>query len=91
MKTSRRRRKENKTDYHARLLMLKSEKPRVVVRKSNSYITIQFVEASIAQDKVVASASSKELLALGWPKEKKGSLKSLLASYLTGLLLAKKL
>ena len=90
MKTLRRRRRENKTDYSSRLSLLKSEKPRVAIRKSNNYITAQIIESDVAQDKVIVSANSKELLTLGWPKEKSGSLKSLPAAYLTGLLLAKK-
>jgi len=91
MKTIKRRRREAKTDYKARLGMLKSEKPRLVVRKSNKYITAQIVESEISKDKVIAKASSKDLLNLGWPNEKKGSLKNIHAAYLTGFLLGKKL
>jgi large subunit ribosomal protein L18 len=90
MRTIRRRRRETKTDYKARLAMLKSGKPRLVVRKTNKYIIVQIVESNIAQDKVLTNASSKELLQKGWPKEKSGSLKSLQAAYLTGILIAKK-
>ncbi len=91
MKTIRRRRKAAKTDYKARLALLKSEKPRLVIRKTNRYIIVQLVESDIAQDKVIASAVSKELLTKNWPKESEGSLKSLPAAYLTGYLLVKKL
>jgi len=91
MKTIRRRRKAAKTDYKARLALLKSEKPRLVIRKTNRYIIAQLVESNIAQDKVTASATSKELLAKNWPKEMEGSLKSLPAAYLTGYLLVKKI
>ncbi len=90
MKTIRRRRKESKTDYKARFNLLKSEKPRLVVRKTNRYIIAQVVESDIARDKVITQANSKELLSKGWPKEKSGSLKSLQAAYLTGLMLGKK-
>jgi len=38
MKLPRRRRIASKTDYKARLSLLKSEKPRLVVRKTNRYI-----------------------------------------------------
>ena len=38
MKLPRRRRLQGKTDYKARLAMLKSGKPRLVVRKTNHYI-----------------------------------------------------
>ena len=89
-KTQRRRRKEAKTDYKSRFSLLKSGKPRLVVRKSNRYILVQLVSSDIAQDKIIVRASSKELLSLGWPKEKHGSLKTLLAAYLTGYLLARK-
>jgi large subunit ribosomal protein L18 len=89
MKTQRRRRKEAKTDYKARFNLLKSERPRLVVRKTNRYIIAQVVESDIAQDKVIATVTSKDLLEKGWPKEKSGSLKSLAAAYLTGYLLAK--
>lgn len=88
-KTIRRRRKENKTDYKARFHMLKSEKPRLVVRRTNKYMVAQIVESEIAQDKVIAKVTSKDLLTKGWPKEKEGSLKSLPAAYLTGYLLVK--
>lgn len=90
-KTQRRRRRERKTDYKARFNLLKSGKPRLVVRKTNRYILVQIVESEIAQDKVIAKASSVDLLSKGWPKEKQGSLKSLPAAYLTGFLLVKSL
>lgn len=91
MKTQKRRRKQAKTDYKSRFALLKSEKPRLVVRKTNKYIIAQLVESETAQDKVIAKVSSRDLLQKGWPKEKEGSLKSLVGAYLTGFLLAKKL
>jgi len=91
MKTVRRRRLENKTDYKSRLALLKSGKPRLVIRKTNKYILMQVVESEVAQDKPILTVSSKELLSKGWSKENSGSLKSLPASYLTGFLLGKKL
>lgn len=90
MKTIRRRRMENRTDYKARFGLLKSEKPRLVIRKTNRYIIAQLVLSDTAQDKVIASVISKDLVSKGWPAEKSGSLKSLSAAYLTGLLLASK-
>jgi len=88
-KTIRKRRLKGKTDYRARLALLKSEKPRIVVRKTNKFIIAQLVETNVAQDSVIIGLSSKSLLSKGWPKEKSGSLKSLAACYLTGLLLGK--
>ena len=90
MKTIRRRRKEAKTDYKLRFNLLKSEKPRLVIRKTNRYILAQIVTSDIAQDKVLLTTNSKELLLKGWPEDKKGSLKSLAACYLTGILFGKK-
>ena len=87
MRSIKRRRIEGKTDYKARLAMLKSGKIRLVIRKTNNYIIAQFVESDIAQDKIIFGLSSSALLTKGWPKEKTGSLKSIPAAYLTGLIL----
>ena len=38
-----RRRRELKTDYRKRLAMLKGNKPRLVVRKSNNAMTVEVV------------------------------------------------
>ncbi len=89
-RTIKRRRNEAKTDYHARHKLLESGKPRLVIRKTNRYITGQIVTSNLAQDKVVISVSSKELLSSGWLESLKGSLKNLSAAYLTGKLLAEK-
>jgi len=86
-KSVRQRRHEGKTDYKARLNLLKSGKPRLVVRKTNRYVIAQIVESDVAQDKVIVGITSKALLAKGWPENLKGSLKCLPAAYLTGLLL----
>mgnify|MGYP001594110494 FL=1 len=91
MKTLKRRRKENKTDYANRLKLLKSEKPRIVFRKTNRYIIAQYVASEDAQDKIEIGTNSKQLMKYGWPKEFAGSLKSISASYLTGFLIGKKI
>lgn len=82
-----RRKIEGRTDYLARLNLLKSGKPRIVVRRSLKNIVIQFIEFHPDGDKVLCSTSSKELV-----KEYgiKGSLKNIPVSYLTGLLAGKK-
>lgn len=90
MKTLKRRRKESRTDYKSRLSLLKSEKPRLVVRKTNRFIIAQIVVSTTAQDKVLVVANSKELLKKGWPKENQNSLKTLAAAYLTGYSIGKK-
>jgi len=89
MKILKRRRLESKTDYRARLALLKSGMPRLVVRKTNKYIITQVVTSDIAQDKIIAGVNSKSLLSKGWPENAKGSLKSIPAAYLTGLLIGK--
>ena len=85
------RRAENKTNYTKRRKLLEGGKPRIVVRKTNRYITIEYIESRQAQDSVRAYSNSKELLEQGWPKEKSGSLKSLGAAYLTGLMFGNKI
>ena len=91
MKTIKRRRKENKTDYNLRIKLLKSDMPRAVVRKTNRYILAEYVTSDEAKDKIVFGLTSKLLLKYGWPEEMKGSLKSLSASYLTGFIFGKKI
>ncbi len=86
----RRRRIEAKTDYRARIDLLRSSKPRLIIRKTNRYVIVQLVETKDAQDSVIYSVISKDLLSNGWPKELSGSLKSRQAAYLTGYLLARK-
>ena len=87
----RRRRRECKTDYKLRASLLKSERPRIVIRRTNKHFILQAVESHEAQDKVIAGVTSRELLKHGWDEKHKGALKSIPAGYLTGMLLAKKL
>jgi large subunit ribosomal protein L18 len=90
MKTiQKRRRIENKTDYKSRVSLLRSQKLRIVFRKSNKYVLGQVIKSEEAKDKVICSANSKELLKHGWKNQ--NSVKNLAASYLTGILLGKKI
>lgn len=89
-RTIKRRRLEARTDYRTRLELLKSNKARLVIRKTNRYLIAQVVSSVQAQDSVVCGVSSKDLLSHGWPKDSPGSLKSLMACYLTGILIAHK-
>ena len=91
MRIPKRRRQENKTDFAKRLRLLKSDTPRIIFRKTNRYIIGQYVNSKAAQDSVKVNVSSKELINFGWPENLKGSLKSLPAAYLSGMLLAKKI
>lgn len=87
---NKRRRLENKTDYRKRLILLKGNIPRLVVRKTNKYIILQIIHSVNAIDKVIVSANSKELLKYGWSTKNSGSLKSLAAAYLAGILISKR-
>lgn len=76
------RRLDMKTDYSKRLKLVKSGLPRATVRKSLENITVQLIRFEESGDKVIASASSKQLAAYGW-KAPNGNVP---AAYLTGLL-----
>ncbi|HKL28854.1 MAG TPA: 50S ribosomal protein L18 [Natrialbaceae archaeon] len=81
-----RRRREVRTDYHQRLRLLKSGKPRLVARKSNNHVTAQLVTAGPEGDETVASAHSSDLAEYGW----EAPTGNLPAAYLTGLLAGKR-
>jgi large subunit ribosomal protein L18 len=91
MRTRKKRKKQGKTNYRLRLKLLKSGKPRIVIRKTNKYFIVQAVESDEARDKIIKGVNSKELLKHGWNEKFKGSLKSVPAGYLTGLFFAKKM
>src|SRR6056297_2381945 len=90
MRLDKRRRKEGKTNYSKRRKLLEGGHLRLVVRKTNNYVIMQIIECNDAQDNVLYSVNTRELLNKGWPKDKKGSLKSIPAAYLGGLLLGSK-
>lgn len=83
MKTIKRRRHEQKTNYSKRLKILKAKKPRIVFRKTNLYLIAQYIESKEAKDKVVFGINSKVLTKYGWPKN--ASFKSITAAYFLGL------
>lgn len=91
MKINKKRRISGKTDYGARKNLLKSGKARIVIRKTNKYILVQYVKSFEAKDKIILGVSSYDLIKHGWPKEASGSLKSISASYLTGYLAGKEI
>ncbi|HEU5462000.1 MAG TPA: 50S ribosomal protein L18 [Nitrososphaeraceae archaeon] len=78
--------RERKTNYHKRSSLLLSKKMFITIKVTNQNILTQIIEPSITGDKVITSAHSSNLPKIGW----KGSLNSLPACYLTGLLLGKK-
>ncbi|MAE49863.1 50S ribosomal protein L18 [Candidatus Pacearchaeota archaeon] len=85
LRVPKRRRAEGKTDYKARLGLLKSGKPRLVIRKTNRYIIAQIVTSEQAQDKTLVRVSSKDISGF-----KPGQGKSRKAAYETGKALAGK-
>ena len=80
------RKRDNKTNYKLRMGLLKSDKPRLVIRKSSRYILLQIVKSENSQDKVIISCHSSELKKLGWNY----NLKNIPSSYLAGFSLGKK-
>jgi large subunit ribosomal protein L18 len=81
-----RRKREGKTNYKKRLSLLKSRECRLVVRKTNKYMTVQFVDYNPDGDHVLLTLSSKSLQKDGW----KFCCKNLPAAYLTGCLAGKR-
>ena len=82
------------TDYRQRHKLITQDKNkygspkyRLVVRFSNKFVTVQVVAADICGDRVLVSASSKELPAYGLAM----GLKNFAAAYCTGLLAARRL
>lgn len=90
---ARRRRREGKTDYHARRKMVRQDKNkfnnrkyRLVVRFTNKRCICQCVYATLRGDVVVAAASSHELEHFGIV----AGYKNYAAAYATGLLVARR-
>mmetsp|Transcript_9248 Transcript_9248/g.20096 ORF Transcript_9248/g.20096 Transcript_9248/m.20096 type:complete len:330 (-) Transcript_9248:41-1030(-) len=88
-----RRRREGKTDYYQRKKLViqaknkyASPKYRLVVRCTGTQIICQIVYATIAGDKVLSSAYSKELSRYGL----KAGFKNYAAAYCTGLLVGRR-
>lgn len=81
-----RRRREVRTNYHQRLRLLKSGKPRLVARKSNKHIRAQLVSTGAEGDRTAASAHSSDLGEFGW----EAPTGNLPAAYLTGFLAGKR-
>jgi large subunit ribosomal protein L18 len=77
-----RRRREDRTDYHQRLRLLKSGKPRLVARVSNRHVRAQLITPGPSGDETHAAASSEDLAEYGWDAPT-GNLPS---AYLTGYL-----
>lgn len=79
------RRRKKKTNYKKRLALLRSGNTRLVIRKSLSNISVQFINFDPKGDQTIASAFSTELRKIGWNRT--GNVP---AAYLTGLLAGKR-
>jgi len=89
-----RRRREGKTDYHARKALIiqdknkyNSHKYRLVARVTCSRVICQVIYATIQGDKVLAAADSRELKRFGL----ESGLANYAACYATGILVARRL
>lgn len=91
MRIAKRRRREAKTNYTKRIKLLKGNAPRLVFRKTNKYLIVQYIVSKEAQDKIEVGVNSKMLMKYGWPKQAESGLSSLTAAYLTGFLMGKKI
>lgn len=85
-----RRRREGKTDYYLRQKLLRSRKPRVVVRKTLKSMIVQVTQAKPEGDFVLASAFSKELRKSGWLGGSGNTPAAYLTGYLAGVRASKK-
>ena len=82
-----RRRREGKTDYRKRKIMILSSLPRLVVRYSLKHITSQIIESYSLGDRTLVSASSQELSKnYGW----KAYCGNVPIAYLVGFLIGHK-
>ena len=77
-----RRRREGRTDYRLRARILRGGKPRAVVRKTLNQVIVQIVEMDPAGDRILATATSRELVKQGWA----AGTGNVPAAYLTGFL-----
>lgn len=81
-----RRRREGRTDYRVRLALIKSGKPRLVVRIRSKTTVAQLVNYKPDGDVCVVTGTATELRKLGY----KGNTGNVPAAYLTGMLCALK-
>ena len=75
-----RRRREGKTDYYKRSSLVVAEQPRMVVRKTNRHIIVQWSRQSLQVTVTLSAAHSGELAQYGYT----GSASNTCAAFLTG-------
>ncbi|MEM2083226.1 MAG: 50S ribosomal protein L18 [Nitrososphaerota archaeon] len=77
------RQRKGLTNYYKRIKLVKSNLPRLVVRKTDRYIITQITLSKVGGDYTYLTVNSKELSKYGW----KNGFKNIPAAYLTGFLL----
>ncbi|MCS7117340.1 MAG: 50S ribosomal protein L18 [Thaumarchaeota archaeon] len=77
-----RRRRSGTTDYRKRYRMVRSGRPRLVVRRTGTHFIVQLVEPKAGGDRTILTVNSGVLRRYGW----KAGLKNTPAAYLTGYL-----
>ncbi len=82
-----RRKREGKTNYQKRLALLKSGKPRLVVRKTNKHMIVQLIKYGDVGDKVLKTITTKDLVKHGWEM----NTSNIPSAYLVGLLMGKEM
>jgi len=85
-----RRRREKKTDYSKRLAFVKSGLPRLVVRKTNKQVIVQFFEFRPTGDVCIASVDAARLKKIAGWEMKCNSWSAYLAALLAGKEASKK-
>ncbi len=66
-----RRRREGTTNFGKRLALVKSGKTRMIVRKTNKSVIVQFIDFEFGGDKTVVTVHSKKLAKLfSWPAKR---------------------
>lgn len=81
-----RRKREQKTDYHQRLRLLQSRKPRLVIRLTNTRMIAQVISFEPQGDRLIVGIDSTALAKEGKMK----SLKNKEAAYALGKLIAQR-
>jgi len=80
-----RRRREGRTNFAKRLALVKSGKPRMVVRRSNAGIVVQFIEFDPKGDRTLLTVNGTHLAKqFQWPSKR-----NVWTAYLAGLMAGK--
>ena len=80
-----RRRRDGKTNYAKRLALVKSGKPRMVVRRSNKNVLVQFITFDPKGDRTMLTVTGQQLSkTYKWPSKR-----NVWTAYLAGLLAGK--